>query len=263
MNDAHITVLGGRGSIPVSGPDFVRYGGNTSCFAIVVGGKAVAFIDAGTGLAAYRSYGIELAPQVAIFLTHYHWDHIQGLSMLDELWRGACDVCVWGPADPREVLVRAIAPPVFPVSIDEAAVRFASVSDPVEVEGFTVTAFPINHPQGAVGYKVQGPNRSIAIVTDHESGTAIDDGIREAIAGVDVLVHDAQYLPSEVESHAGWGHSTYEDAIAMARSVGVSELILTSHDPARSDRTIDSMMSHVRTEFEASLGAGQGLEVSL
>lgn len=263
MRDAHITVLGGRGSIPVSGPDFVRYGGNTSCFAIIVDGKAVAFVDAGTGLAAYKSYGIELAPQVGVFLTHYHWDHIQGLSMLDELWRGACDVCVWGPDDPRDVLVKAIAPPVFPVSIDEAAVRFGSMTETVDIDGIGFTAFPINHPQGAVGYVVKGPRRSVAIVTDHESGTEIDEGIREAIDGVDVLIHDAQYLPSEAASHVGWGHSTYEDAVAMARAVGATELILTSHDPSRSDRTIDSMMSHVRTEFEASLGAGQGLEVTL
>ena len=263
MNNFHLTILGARGSIPVSGPDFVRYGGNSSCYALMEGSTAVAFIDAGTGLAAYRSYGVELAPTVDIFLTHYHWDHIQGLSMLDELWRGACDVQVWGPDDPEAVLASAIAPPVFPVSIHEANVRFTKTHGSVTIGDLTITPFHLHHPQGGCGYRVDGPRRSVAIVADHEAGTDVDAVIRDAIAGIDVLIHDAQYLPSEVESHRGWGHSTYADAISLARDVGASELVLTSHDPNRTDRAIDSMMSEVRMSFEGALAAAQGLEVSL
>ena len=104
---------------------------------------------------------------------------------------------------------------------------------------------------------------SLAIVADHEAGTDIDEQIRRAIDGVDVVIHDAQYLPAEADAHRGWGHSTYADAVDLARSVGATELVLTSHDPNRTDRAIDSMMSHVRMSFEAALAAAQGLEVSL
>jgi ribonuclease BN (tRNA processing enzyme) len=257
-------VLGARGSIPVSGPDFVRYGGNTSSFAIIVDDLAVAFVDAGTGLASYRSYGVRLAPRVSIFITHYHWDHIQGLSMLDELWRGACDITVHGPGDPSVTLPEAIRPPYFPVSISDAtAISCSAMDGPVDVAGLTFSSFPLHHPQGAMGYRIDGPRRSIAFVADHEAGTEIDDEIRTAVEGVDVLIHDAQYLPSEQDLHVGWGHSTYEDAIRMAREIGATELILTSHDPRRTDREIDITMSHVRDEFEAALAAGQGLEVIL
>lgn len=264
MSDAHLLVLGARGSIPVSGPDFVRYGGNTTSFAFIVDGLAVAFIDAGTGLSSYRSYDVELAPSVAIFISHYHWDHIQGLSMLDQLWKGACDITVYGPGSPRDALTKAIRPPYFPVAIENAtAISCHAMDHPVQIGDLGFTAFPLHHPQGAIGYRVDGPNRSIAVVADHESGTPVDDDVRAAVVGVDVLVHDAQYLPEEAEDHTGWGHSTYEDAIRLAKDVGATELILTSHDPRRTDRAIDSTMSHVRDEFEAALAAGQGLEVTL
>lgn len=264
MADAHMLVLGARGSIPVSGPDFVRYGGNTSSLAIIVDDAAVAFVDAGTGLASYRSYGVTLAPQVAIFITHYHWDHIQGLSMLDQLWRGACDIHVYGPGSPSTTLPEAIKPPFFPVSISDAtAIACRSMDGEVEVSGIRFRSFPLHHPQGGMGYRIDGPNRSLAVVADHEAGTDLDETIRSAIEGVEVLIHDAQYLPSERDAHVGWGHSTYEDALRLAREIGAKELILTSHDPQRTDRDIDAMMSHVRDEFEASLAAGQGLEVTL
>ena len=257
-------VLGARGSIPVSGPDFVRYGGNTSSYALLIDDLAVAFVDAGTGLAAYRSYGVRLAPQVAIFLTHYHWDHIQGLSMLDELWRGACQIRVYGPESPSATLRGAIQPPYFPVAISEAkAITCQTMSEPVEIGDFRFRSFPMHHPQGAIGYRIDGPRRSMAIVADHEAGTEADAAIRSAVEGVQVLVHDAQYLPSERANHVGWGHSTYEDALALARHIDAKELILTSHDPRRTDREIDVTMSHVRDEFEAAMAAGQGMEVSL
>jgi ribonuclease BN (tRNA processing enzyme) len=259
-----MVVLGARGSIPVSGPDFVRYGGSTTSFAIVVDDLVVAFVDAGTGLPAYEAYGLTLAPSVSIFLSHYHWDHIQGLSMLDQLWGGTCDIVVRGQGSPEEVLDTAIRPPYFPVSIANATgISYRTMGEPVEVAGIRFTAFPLNHPQGALGYRIDGPNRSIAIVADHEAGSDMDEGIRSAIAGVDILVHDAQYLPTEMDRHTGWGHSTQIDAVRLAKDIGASELIFTSHDPRRTDRAIDATMARVREEFDAAFAAGQGMEVNL
>jgi ribonuclease BN (tRNA processing enzyme) len=264
MESARIVVLGGRGSIPVSGPDFIRYGGNTTSFALMSGSMAVAFFDAGTGLAAYRSYGVQLAPAVDIFLSHYHWDHIQGLTMLDELWKGACDVRVLGDGDSATILTRAISPPLFPVSIaDDATLRFEPMTGVVEVAGSRVSSFAVHHPQGAIGFRVDGPDRSIGIVTDHESEPASDETIRQALDGVSVLIHDAQYLPEETEPHRGWGHSTYEDAIALAEAIGASELLLTSHDPMRTDDAIDAMLARARAIRPATDAVWQGLEVPL
>ncbi|MGI9529202.1 MAG: MBL fold metallo-hydrolase [Acidimicrobiia bacterium] len=264
MTSTHLTVLGARGSIPVSGPEFVRYGGNTSSFAVSVGGVAVAFVDAGTGLAAYRSFVNALAPSISLFLTHYHWDHIQGLSMLDEMWRGGCDVRIYGPDDPGEVLSAAIAPPLFPVAIgDAASVAFHSMPAEVTVGGVRFISFPLHHPQGSIGYRIDGPTRSIAIVTDHESGSPIDDAVADAIAGVDVLVHDAQYIPAESADHHGWGHSTCKDALDLAKRIGATDLVLTSHDPGRTDEGIDEILLDIQDEFPGTRAADQGLRIDL
>jgi ribonuclease BN (tRNA processing enzyme) len=264
MSNAHITVLGARGSIPVSGSRFARYGGSTTCFAVVVDGVTVAFIDAGTGLIDAGLLGLELAPSVGVFLTHYHWDHTQGLSMMDEMWSGACDICVWGADEPQAILERAISPPLFPVSITEVpSIRFMPMEGSVEIQGLTITSFDVNHPQGALGYRVDGPNRSVAIATDHEAGTDLDSGILTAIAGSDVLIHDAQYLPAEVDEHVGWGHSTYLDAARTAAAAGVQELILTSHHPGRSDVAIDETVDVAREQFRNTEAAHPGMEIPL
>jgi ribonuclease BN (tRNA processing enzyme) len=231
-----LIVLGARGSIPVSGAEFLAYGGSTTSFAVADGSIVKAFIDAGTGLISFNSHGLELSGSVPVFLTHYHWDHIQGVSMLSEVWAGACLFTFYGPDDPEPMLTRSIAPPWFPVALDEAPepVAFRSLDGPVVSPGMTVTSFPIQHPQGAVGYD-----------------------------GVDVLIHDAQYLPAEVDSHIGWGHSTWVNAVAMAKRVGATELILTSHAPSRSDSDIDAMISDAVAEFPNTVAAGPGMVVSL
>ena len=230
----------------------------------MVGDLTVAFIDAGTGLIDARLIGLELAPSVGVFLTHYHWDHTQGLSMMDEMWSGACDICVWGPGDPRAILGRAISPPLFPVSIAEvASVRFMHVDESVEIEGLVITPFDVNHPQGAFGYRIDGPNRSVAIVTDHEAGTDLDAEILAVISGSDVLLHDAQYLPNEADAHIGWGHSTYKDAARAATTAGVKELILTSHNPDRSDAMMDEMVGDARELFRNTEAARPGMEIPL
>lgn len=264
MHETHITILGARGSIPVSGSRFSRYGGSTTCFALVVDDLTVAFVDAGTGLIDAALLGLELAPSVGVILTHYHWDHTQGLSMMDEMWSGACDVCVWGPDDPAAILERAISPPLFPVSIaDVPSIRFERAELPIEIEGVTITPFPIHHPQGGLGYRVDGPSRSVAIVTDHEAGTALDSEILAAISGVDVVIHDAQYLPDEIAAYRGWGHSTHIDATRAAKTAGASDLILTSHDPRRTDTAVDAMVEDARKAFARTEAARPGLTIPL
>jgi ribonuclease BN (tRNA processing enzyme) len=264
MSNAHITVLGARGSIPVSGSRFARYGGSTTCFALVVDRVTVAFVDAGTGLVDAGLLGLDLAPSVGVFLTHYHWDHTQGLSMMDEMWSGACDICVWGPDEPQAILERAISPPLFPVSIaDVPSIRFVHMDEPVEIDGLTITSFAVHHPQGALGYRIDGPNRSVAIVTDHEAGTTLDTGILAAISGCDVLIHDAQYLPAEADIHIGWGHSTYLDAVRAAKGADVRELVLTSHNPDRSDTAIDEMVGSSRALSVNTEAARPGMEIPL
>lgn len=264
MSDLRIVALGGRGSIPVSGAEFVRYGGNTTCFALTRGDRVIAFFDAGTGLAAYRRFGLELDGAIDVFLTHYHLDHIQGLSMLDELWTHACDIRLHGPGDPGPTVERAISPPLFPVSIaSDASITFHPMEGEVVVSGVHVVPFGVNHPQSAIGYRIDGPDRTVAIVTDHEAGSEVDQGIVDALEGVDVVIHDAQYVDTERDAHRGWGHSTPDDAVALARRVGAGRLVLTSHDPRRTDDAIDEILADVRRSFPDVDAVYPGMEIGL
>lgn len=249
----------------MSGAEFLTYGGSTTCFALLDGSSVRGLVDAGTGLMSFRSRGFTPVGSIPVFLTHYHWDHIQGISMLREMWAGACLFTFHGPGDPESMISDAIKPPWFPVSLADAPepVAFKSLAGPVMAGLISVTSFEINHPQGAVGYRLEGPTRSIAIVTDHESTSESDEVIARAIDGVDVLLHDAQYLPAEVDSHIGWGHSTWENAVAMARRVGAGELILTSHEPTRTDEQIESMVETARGQFEETTAARPGLKIKL
>ena len=259
-----LTILGARGSIPVSGPGFWRYGGNTTNMALSVDGEAFAFLDAGTALIAYRDFGLVLKREVAVFLTHYHWDHIQGLSMLGEMWDGNCTVDIYGEGSPHDMLTRAISPPWFPVSMaGQSNIAFNGVSEPVEIGALTFTAFGINHPQGAVGYRIDGPTSSVAVITDHETDSESTPRILAAVDGVDCVVYDAQYLPSEMASHLGWGHSTWEDAVQFASDVGAGRLILTSHDPRRTDDEVDAIIASASESFPEVEAAVPGLTIEL
>jgi len=264
VKDVRLVVLGSRGSIPVSGIDFEVYGGATTSFAIANDDRVAGFVDAGTGLILYPSHGLKPASSIDVFLTHYHWDHIQGLSMLDLIWAGDTDITIHGPGDPEQILTSAIAPPWFPgVLADAPRVRYRSMTRSVEILGLGVSSFDVEHPQGALGYRIDGPSSSVAIVTDHESGSARDEAIIGAIRGVDVLVHDAQYLHEEAEEYRGWGHSTWEDAVSMAHAVGADRLILTSLDPRRTDLAVDALVHAARKRFHATEAAHPGLSIPL
>ncbi|MEA3510866.1 MAG: MBL fold metallo-hydrolase [Actinomycetota bacterium] len=259
-----VVILGSRGSIPVSGADFVVYGGGTTAFALVVDDRVVGFVDAGTGVVTWRDFGMSVAPSIEVFFTHYHWDHIQGLSMLDLVWSDEHEITVHGPNDPRSALTSVITPPWFPVSlVDAPSIHFESIVGPVELAGLMITPFGVEHPQGAVGYRIDGPSSSVAIVTDHEAGSELDGTIVDAIRGVEVLIHDGQYQPNEIETYRGWGHSTWEGAVAAALLSGANRLILTSLDPRRTDEEIDVIVHTARRRFHSTEAAYPGLSVSL
>lgn len=259
-----LTILGARGSIPVSGPAFSRYGGNTTSMALSVDGDVFAFIDAGTALNAYRDHGLALKEDVSVFLTHFHWDHIQGLSMLSEMWEGRSTLEIYGEGPTEEALSQAISPPWFPVSLaGQSNLSFKGVTDPVEVESVTITSFGIYHPQGAVGYRIDGPTSGVAVITDHETESESTPRLLAAVRGVETVIYDAQYLPGEMVTHAGWGHSTWEDAVRFASDVGTDRLILTSHDPHRTDDEIDAIVASARERFPNTDAAVPGLTVEL
>jgi len=232
--------LGVRGSTPVSGSDFTRVGGHTSCVAVSIGGELPTLVlDAGTGLQNLRDEFADRPFDGAVLLTHLHWDHVQGLPFLPALDRDDARVLVAQPAqgDPLEVLGRAMSPPHFPIPPDGLRGEWTHVAlEPGKHQFgvFEVLARDVEHKGGrAYGFRVRAGDATFAYVPD--ALDANDDAILELAADADLLVRGAPFVSEESERAAEYGHGTAEAAAAIAQRANVRQLVLTHHAPTRRD----------------------------
>ena len=250
---------GTRGSTPAPGPEFVRYGGHTSCVAVAHDGERPSLVlDGGTGLRRL-SHHLDGGPfRGTILLGHLHWDHMQGLPFFAAGDRPESRTTVLLPAqgDPVEVLSRCLGPPHFPLRPDELGGdwQFGGLEPGTyEIEGFTVTALEIPHLNSRTfGYRVSDASGTVAYLSDHNpiSLGPGPDGLGEYHAtakalsdGVDVLVHDAQHLAEEFPAKAFLGHSAAEYVVGLAEHARAGQAVLYHHDPERTDDQIDAIVA--------------------
>ena len=251
---------GTRGSIPSPGPDTVRYGGNTPCVTVSSGGNSPLIFDAGTGIRVLGASLDALPPDepLDLFLSHTHWDHIQGLPFFAPMFRPEIHLRIWGVDDPPGSLERTMrglmSPEVFPVDFDQAGATIEFRSPPFDgttVHDLTVRALAVHHPGGAVGYRIENASGAAVIyVPDNElRGSAPDvavlrDALIAACRGATLLIHDSTYTEEESADFMGWGHSTTDDALQLAIDAGVDTLVLFHHAPHRTDADVDAMVEH-------------------
>jgi len=282
---------GTRGSIPTPGPHTIRYGGNTPCVEVSTSSGALIILDAGTGLRELgrsliaRAGGRSIAAE--IFLTHTHWDHIQGIPFFAPIFEAGNHFTIWGiptpSADVEQVLRDQMSSVVFPLTFDElrATVEFRQLNGrPRSGDGYELTTFEVRHPGGAVGYRIAEPGpdgASFVYISDNELGEGGDyktraewrDHLVSFVRGSRLLVHDTTYTAEEYERHRGWGHSTYDEAVLLALDAGVSQLILFHHSPDRTDDDVDACLAHCRAAVTASgrqlsvIAASEGLSLTL
>lgn len=246
-----LALLGVRGSTPAPGGEFVRYGGHTSCVAVLRDGEntPVLVLDAGTGL---RGLGGLLggAPfSGSILLSHLHWDHVQGLPFCPAVDHLASTVDLYLPAAdsgvaPADLLARAMSPPHFPIGPDGLNGRWRflrSRSGCGVIEGYAVTFAEITHRGGLTyGIRVEGDGVAVAYLPDHAPAEGSESA--ETLAeGVDLLLHDGQYLEPEWATARAYGHATVDDAIQFAKRCGARRLVLTHHAPGRTDDALDAL----------------------
>ena len=267
---------GTRGSIPSPGPTTVRYGGNTPCVELRTAEGWLIILDAGTGI---RELGRSLLERAAggavagdIFLTHAHWDHIQGIPFFAPLFVKGNHFTIWGSQSLQTSIDRVVrdqmSPTVFPVTFEEldARIDFRSMSDEATMgHGYEVSAMPVRHPGGALGYRFTNGSagaRALVYVSDNELNDAAryDDPpdwrarFVEFARGAGVLVHDTMYTAEEYEGFVGWGHSSYTDVVELALEAGVERLVLFHHRPERTDDEVDRCLEACRT-LAASRGS--------
>ena len=271
MTDRTLTVWGARGSMAVSGKQYLRYGGNTTCFGIDAAPKHHLIVDAGTGLRNFeRSVDLSVPQEFSIVLSHFHLDHLIGLPLFKPLYDPKHRITFYGvPRDGMgvaDLLHGAYRPPWWPITIHDAlaATVFREVEGPFAVGGLSITPVGLHHPQGGTGYRIDGTRRSVVIATDHEAGEKrIDRRLVDATRGADVLIHDGQYTPAEYPTRAGFGHSTWQTAAETAREAGVQRLVLCSHDPDRTDDKIDEHVQEARRIFTMTAAAHEGMTIKL
>ena len=271
-----VTFWGTRGSVPTPGPTTVRYGGNTPCVDVRTAANWQVILDAGTGIRELghalvrRAEGRAIAAD--IFLTHAHWDHIQGIPFFAPIFERGNRFTIWGSASLETSIDRVLrdqmSPVVFPVAFESlaATIDFRHLADGERRTGtgYEVAAMEVRHPGGALAYRFQEPGATrpaLVYVPDNELGeharygpsSGWRDRFVEFVRGARLLVHDSTYTTEEYPEHRGWGHSTYAEASALAVEAGVETLALFHHEPQRSDTELERCADACRT-IVAGLG---------
>jgi phosphoribosyl 1,2-cyclic phosphodiesterase len=262
---------GVRGSVPWATPDSIVHGCNTPCLELRDEARgATLILDAGSGLVGLGESLTEargaVPRPVPILLTHYHWDHTQGLPFFSPLYQSGWQPTIWGPAldaVPQAWAETIFQPPYFPMSFDRLPnrPRILRVNPGrMQIEGFDIAALPLNHPGGAYAYRIRGAQGDLVYATDHEFGMpAIDAALADFCRGAAALVADAHFTPEELLHYAGWGHASWQQACEHAAAWNVGRLYLFHHKPGRSDLDMAEIECQSRALFPNTIAAREGL----
>jgi len=289
---------GVRGSIPSPGPRTARYGGNTTCIEVRTDNDTLIVLDGGTGLFPLAQHLLARPPVHAnIFITHSHWDHIHGLPFFTPLFVKGSRVRLHGALDQvtgrgiEHVMGVQLQNSYFPVGETEMSAtidyRTLTIGAPIAVGDALVSNVLMNHPVTNLGYRIDCSGKSVFFTGDHEpwyNPHAPDDPLHATaeaqlraserrmdavMAGVDALIVDCSYTRDEYPSKRGWGHGTFDGAIAMALRVGARTLYCTHHEPTRGDDELEAAFADVMARHAPLLGnlrvllAYEGLEIDL
>jgi phosphoribosyl 1,2-cyclic phosphodiesterase len=263
-----IRCWGARGSIPVSGEEYLRYGGDTPCLEIRTEDNRIVIIDAGSGI---RRLGNRLLAEdrhdYTMIFTHAHWDHIMGFPFFKPIYLPETRISIFGcpfaQSSVKGMITRIMAPPNFPVNFEDITAEIhyqETCQDTFTIGSLTITPIPLSHPNQGMGYRFQEAGKSFVFLTDnelayrHPGGMAFEDYCAFA-KGADLLVHDAEFRPEDYSLTRTWGHSVYTDALQLALDAGVERLGLFHHNQERTDRGVEEMVEDCR-----KTSAGRSLE---
>jgi phosphoribosyl 1,2-cyclic phosphodiesterase len=277
QNQFTVHFWGVRGSIASPGAETVRYGGNTPCVEMRVGNHRLIF-DGGTGL---RVLGQNLLSQMPIeahmFFTHSHWDHIQGFPFFVPAFIKSNSFRIYGAIAPNGATIQQrlndqMLHPNFPVPLQimGADLKFndIEIGHSVEIDDVKIENALLNHPGEAIGYRVNWRDYAVAYITDTEHyPDRLDDNVLFLARNANVLIYDATYTDEEYASEkspkVGWGHSTWQEAVKVAKAANVKKLVIFHHDPLHNDDFLDRIGEQVAQNFPDSLMAREGLSIQL
>lgn len=277
QNQFTVHFWGVRGSIACPGSETVRYGGNTPCIEMRVGGERLIF-DGGTGL---RVLGLSLLSQMPVkasmFFTHSHWDHIQGFPFFVPAFIKNNRFHIHGAVAPNGATIEQrlndqMLHPNFPVPLQIMGAQLEfhdiQIGQVVQIGEVKVENALLNHPGEAVGYRVSWRGYVAAYITDTEHfPDRLDENVLELARDADVMIYDATYTDDEynspTSSKVGWGHSTWQEAVKVAKAANVKRLVIFHHDPLHNDDFLDRIGEQAAQLFPNSLMAREGLSIQL
>lgn len=247
-----IKCWGSRGSISVSGKDYVKYGGDTACVEIINSAGDIIIIDAGTGI---RALGNELVKEkrraINLLITHAHWDHLSGFPFFKPIYQKGRKIRIYGPQTTqislKKIISKAMTAPYFPVELDDinANITFLGMGNKnYRIGPVKITTIPLSHPNEGAGYRLEEDGKSFVFLTDneleyqHPGGLTYADYVKFA-KGANVLFHDSEYTRNEYKKTQKWGHSIYLDTLQLALDANVRQFGLFHHNQERTDKEID------------------------
>ena len=280
--DMNIRFWGARGSIPVSGPEYTRYGGDTTCVEIRTKDGETIIIDAGTGIRRLgRALLAESRRKVHLVFTHAHWDHLIGFPFFQPIYSPGFEIdlfgCPFAQGSVKELLKGQMSPPYFPVNLSDtkATLHFHdSCIEPFVIGSVRVEPVLLSHPNQGLGYRFTEDGRRFCFITDNELSLKHPGGLEFAdyvkfCENADLLVHDAEFNEKEYSWTKGWGHSRYTDALRLASESNVRRFGLFHHNQERSDAAIDDIETdcvnrlHAQKSSVECFAVHQGLELQL
>lgn len=271
-----VTFWGVRGSVPT--PDFnkMKFGGNTSCIEVEIDSRQIIF-DMGTGIVPLGRKISRLIKEgkkkeIFIILSHTHWDHIQGFPFFEPIYFDKCDIYIYGPWKPNRSLKETLSIQMeydfFPIKFSHipARLHFFELNEGFHsiLPGVTIFAKKHIHPGIAYGYRLISEGKSLVYSTDIEHfQNEIDKRVLEISDGTDFLIHDAQYKREEMSFRLGWGHSSWEQAIEVAKLSKAKSLALFHLDPERTDEEAFEIERLAKQMFQNSFVAKENNSIEI
>ncbi|MCF8129908.1 MAG: MBL fold metallo-hydrolase [Deltaproteobacteria bacterium] len=261
---------GARGSIPVSGPEYVKYGGDTTCLEIRTQNDEIIIVDAGSGIRRLGNRLIEEGKyHYHLIFTHSHLDHILGFPFFKPIYHPEAIIHLMGcpttQGNIQKLLSKAMSAPLFPIQFEalqatidyDVECRFDYQIDSIEIHPIN-----LNHPNGGMGYKFVEDGKTFVFLTDNELGSKHRNGLsfEDYLAfskDADLLIHDSEYTADEYRLTKGWGHSTYPDALELAQKARVKKFGLFHHNQNRTDADQDMIVEQCR-----SINARKGINMA-